>query len=143
MKRVKQRGSSDCFSACLASVLEVPLKEVPNFCDMQESGNGNWHKAFLRWCRKMGYKVVERSGRPHLRVRKMRGLEKALSHYVYDGPCFKGFYHARVGLNGERVHDPAGFNGIMTSIRCFYFFVPIKKRGRGSSGRNRVGKRTR
>lgn len=30
----------DCFAACLASLLEIPLEEVPNFRDLQEQPGG-------------------------------------------------------------------------------------------------------
>lgn len=36
----------DCFSACLASILELPIDEFPNFLDSRPYGKGGW---FHRW----------------------------------------------------------------------------------------------
>jgi hypothetical protein len=42
----------DCFSACVASLIGVPLSDVPVFVDVGDSG---WHDACVEWLRARGY----------------------------------------------------------------------------------------
>lgn len=77
MKPVRQtdfgKGTGDCWAACIASILELPLSEVPNFChDDLRSG---WLKRTINWlyARGIGIIYIEDAGkalseRPHLVV---------------------------------------------------------------------------
>jgi hypothetical protein len=50
-----QSPRGDCFKACIASVLERPLEEVPHFVDL-ESELGYYHVDLANaWLRKQGY----------------------------------------------------------------------------------------
>ena len=53
MKPVDQTrfGSPDgnCFAACVASLLEIPLEEAPNLMNLDE-----WYRAFEVWLRPRG-----------------------------------------------------------------------------------------
>ena len=44
------KGQGNCFSACLASVLEVPIESVPNFC--AHWMERDWLKAADEWCQR-------------------------------------------------------------------------------------------
>lgn len=43
----------NCFAACVASLLEIPLEDVPDFCAFK-----NWVPKFLRFLRRRGYRRV-------------------------------------------------------------------------------------
>jgi hypothetical protein len=52
--------NGNCFAACIASILELPLEEVPNFC-----GEGfdapTWFVDFSKWAEERGLAVVSTS----------------------------------------------------------------------------------
>lgn len=45
----------DCFRACIASILELRLEEVPDFCASQ----GDWETNFHQWLAEKGLSSVE------------------------------------------------------------------------------------
>jgi hypothetical protein len=49
------RPRGDCFKACVASVLERPLAEVPHFVDLQEDVGYYWLDLTNGWLRNQGY----------------------------------------------------------------------------------------
>jgi hypothetical protein len=51
-----ERGN--CLAACVASLLEIPLEDVPNFCALG-SGDGRWFKNLNDWLRPFGLAYAE------------------------------------------------------------------------------------
>lgn len=39
----------DCFAACLASILELPIDGFPNFLDSRPLGSGGWYHKWQLW----------------------------------------------------------------------------------------------
>jgi hypothetical protein len=58
MKPVYQSHARGCFQACVASVLELPLSDVPDFCAPGWT-DGDWWTAFQQWCGERGLIAVE------------------------------------------------------------------------------------
>jgi hypothetical protein len=58
MKPIDQASPRGCFQACVASVLELPLSEVPDFC-APGWADGDWWTAFQQWCSRRGLIAVE------------------------------------------------------------------------------------
>ena len=85
-------GSADgnCFSACVASILEIPLEEVPRFMRV------SW--PFLRWLAGRGL-----SASLYKRVDYIPP-----GYSIATGPSmrFAGKMHACVALDGIVIHDP-------------------------------------
>lgn len=48
-------GKGNCFAACVASILELPIEEVPNFC---EGWDEEWFDKYQEWLRPHGFSVV-------------------------------------------------------------------------------------
>jgi hypothetical protein len=72
-----RRGN--CMSACLASILEVPLATVPNFYELAGEGVGEWWAAVRAWLKPFGFGVIT---------------------------LIEGSFHATVWHGGRMVHDP-------------------------------------
>lgn len=107
---VYQDTHDNCFQACVASMFEVPLSEVPHFV-----AEGNETKdpmgylpTFRAWCRPRGVYPIEIP---------MQGLSLAVvltnlqllmpdAHYIIGGPTLSGGLHAVVACGGSVVHDP-------------------------------------
>src|SRR4051812_28515116 len=90
--------SGNCFAASIASILELPVEEVPNFCA---------HEDFIQrlnsWLAPRGFFYLE--------VQVAAGLKPeeifmwAGSHIISgDGP--RGLRHSVVGFAGVIAHDP-------------------------------------
>lgn len=53
------RGSGDCFAACLASVMEISLDEVPNLCAEEMDADGStWMERTVEWLQSRGWGFV-------------------------------------------------------------------------------------
>lgn len=92
----------NCFPACLASILEIPLEEVPH-----AKGEG-WQYYYNQWLRPRGLALITvglpadiQTMSPELRRYHMPGYTiLAVQSPRYD--CL----HSVVCLDGEIVHDP-------------------------------------
>lgn len=99
MKPVEQANFTptrgDCFSACVASILEIPLEDVPFFNDPPDA---SWWDRFKSW----------------LEARELSASYYPDASYVPPGfaivggpsPRFPGVLHACVARDGVVVHDP-------------------------------------
>ena len=52
-----QPGTGDCWAACIAAVLDLPLSEVPNFCGVPPY-NPDWFTQTDAWLQKRGLRCV-------------------------------------------------------------------------------------
>ncbi len=61
MKPVEQtnfeKGSGDCVRACIASILELEIDDVPNFTEMAKTEGEMW-EAFAEWLAKRRYAML-------------------------------------------------------------------------------------
>lgn len=90
---VSGEAAGDCFSACVASLLELPLAEVPYF-------NDDWPASFDAWLRARGfYSLV---------ITIPQGMAPGWypeGYYILGGQCARGS-HAVVARGDAIVHDP-------------------------------------
>ena len=95
----RQRGN--CWSACIASLLEVPIDDVPNFVQIDVNGGENWFAHTMRFLNERGYHLVA-----------VDPLAPGDVHYIQTGlsprsPADGGeVHHAVIHLHGELAHDP-------------------------------------
>jgi hypothetical protein len=50
-------GRGNCWAACVAALLDIPLSEVPNFCGEPER-NERWYLDTDRWLQRYGYRII-------------------------------------------------------------------------------------
>ena len=96
----------NCFAACVASILEVPLVDVPNFCALK----GDWYSPTQDWLvANHGMSLV------NLKVENWAGGENWAEIFDYLRGCYcilngkspRGEWeHSVIVRNGEIVHDP-------------------------------------
>lgn len=128
-------AEGNCFPACLASLLELPLDSIPHF--LKEYGRTNMMKEARKW-------LSEKYGLTILTIEAQRG---AIPIYAYVRPlhaealCMVSGYshtfeqpasHVVVGriindiFDYELVHDPnPSGKGINGDPLYFYFLMPI------------------
>lgn len=106
MKPVDQRflthPEGDCFAACLASILELPLGDVPNF------KGDYWRVEFNEWLLPRGlaiYTVNLPEGVEIAAPNAKRYFMPGYTVLAAQSPRFDCL-HAVVCFNGEIVHDP-------------------------------------
>jgi hypothetical protein len=97
MKPIRQNGEYDCFSACIASILETQLDHVPLFVSDAE----NWLDDARRWLRKRGWTLSPVLDTEQLDNR--RNTIVATDPYEVDG-VFAA--HSVIARHGKVVHDP-------------------------------------
>lgn len=114
----------NCFPACIASILEVPLDRVPNFCvDFPNS----WSQEANRWLarnHKLGLATVQvPEGTSYDDLMLPRDC-----HHIITAKSPRGdFNHCVVGMNGIIIHDPhPSGDGLADGSDCYFdFFVKI------------------
>lgn len=121
----EKRQSGDCWRACLASILELDLEDIPHFVQEQEFGSG---KNFLleteAWLVERGLWLLNKQ-LPE--GSSWRG--PGTGYFILSGKSPRGDWeHAVVSLGGEIVHDPhpsrAGLDGSPTSVGIFVALDP-------------------
>lgn len=89
--------SGNCFSACVASILEVSLEEVPNFCAEEK-----WWEPCKKWFKDRGYCLFYFELSKEEKLRWDTG-----AYYIQSGKSPRGdWIHATVYKRGVMVHDP-------------------------------------
>ncbi len=82
----------NCLQACVASILELSLEEVPHFVENEEV---EWQHAMIQWFKEKGYSIFGTDG-----------LYKPTGYCIACGLSERGFRHAVVWKDGELIHDP-------------------------------------
>lgn len=115
-------GKGNCFAACVASVLEVPLERLPNFC---VEYCDPWFARFESWCTAHGVALLsfnfvgaQENVQPFLAWAKVVPLA-----CIVGGDNHDGVKHAVVYHRGELVHDPNPNRRGLVSIDDAVFLV--------------------
>lgn len=115
MKPVKQTTFLDkakgtrgnCLSACLASILELGIEEVPHFAEQAE-----WQESLFKWLARHGLELENQNDAPN-------GLAIAIGYSPRE------IRHAIVVNNGVMVWDPHPDNNGLVSIQCYWTLQPL------------------
>lgn len=112
MKQIKQtkRGSNgNCFQAVLASMLELDLDSVPDFCNLYPNNDGQWFRECNTWLNKMGLGFIGMS---------LEGKELAV---IDENQAFKGHYIVDI----KQAHLP--YNHVVIMKNNKIIFDPMSK----------------
>lgn len=118
----------NCMQACLASLFEVPLEDVPNFMD---GPHDSWWERYCDWM------VSNYLLQPlRLNVEGKQGEDEEgtywmpRGYHMIQGKSPRGDYdHVVVGYKGEIVHDPFLGGSGLKSVNYYEVFVSILKMG--------------
>jgi hypothetical protein len=135
LQHAPDRGEyGDCLRACLASLLEVGLDDVPHFADESQYGS-DWYLALQEWLapRDLRYIVYP------IEARLLADHCKAMRHYDIDALHLLGGVcgtapHVVVAQFGICIHDPwpkldSPFRGHLSpdDNGCFEFGMFVKR----------------
>lgn len=109
--------SGNCYAACIASLLDLPLWMVPPFEDM--FARGEWRERTDVWLAKMF----------HVRMcRKWEHIPEQLpKFYIANGPSPRGVDHSVIFSNGKLIHDPHPSDAGIEKVEWVYWLEPIPK----------------
>ena len=110
----------NCFSACLASVFDIEINEVPNFYNVAGNDPAAWWGAVRDWLRDRGFGVM--SIQADL-IDQFEGL------FIVGGESERGIEHAVLYQNGKIIFDPHPSDvGVkkVTSVDLLYPLDPSK-----------------
>jgi len=115
----------DCFRACIASLLELPIDEVPHVLNSPKPSR--WYEDILQWLGKRGlayieYRVTDEDMK-HWQL--LWGVDNLHIYHIITGqsPRDKKIYHSVIGLNGQIVFDPHPDNTGLVSIKSYGFII--------------------
>jgi hypothetical protein len=97
----KEKGN--CYQACLASVLELPLEDVPDFCNLYKEPFGAWQIEANKWLRQFGLATITCSNDFSDSDMKERFRD---CYLIVTGKNSNGINHCVVWQNGKTVHNP-------------------------------------
>lgn len=100
--------SGNCFAACLATLLDLPLWMVPPFEDMPA---GTWFERSNGWLREMFGATIEK---------KDHAPSPYLPPFIAVGHSDRGVRHAVINRGVELVWDPHPQGSGLTSIITVY-----------------------
>jgi len=117
-------GVGNCFEACVASIFEIDLKDVPNF------HGKNWFIQFFEWLHKKGY-----TSYGTLYTEKVQNYHGGVDgFFIVAGRSPRGDHikggHAVVYKEGKLVHDPHPDG---TGIKSIDYIMSIEKTQQDSS----------
>lgn len=94
----------NCFAACVASLLGLPVKEVPNFCYLYE--DAEWYDEFLKWLKPRGWAALtqEFGADPEGLFAWIDRCAPGIP-YIAGGPTSRGM-HCVLYLGRVLLHDP-------------------------------------
>ncbi len=115
----------DCFRAAIASLLELPIEQVPHFC--HDGHKTDWYTRLIEWLRPRGLTFMEHdvSADGGTSWRSAFDLCGIRLYHTITGPSprFKGELHCVIGLNGEIAFDPHPDGGGLAGPHTLYGFL--------------------
>jgi hypothetical protein len=127
--------NGNCWAAAIASILELPITEVPNVELFFEPNDGFWMT--------LTHKFLERKGLTIRSADEFRVFHKAVDErteedettinelkdrfYLVSGDSPRGVLHVTVFQNGKMVHDPHPTRDGILNHKHFEIIEPINQ----------------
>lgn len=110
--------NGNCFAACLASLLDLPLWMVPPFEDM--FGRDDWRVRQGEWLRRVyGLEMVRTAGHK---------VERLPEYYIACGESARKVLHSTIYSDGVLVHDPHYSDSGIVSVDWTWHLQPMEAR---------------
>lgn len=106
-------AGGNCVQASLASILNLPLSDVPHFLEIANTPQ-EWEFAFEDWLAERGIGFVRREGEYIWD-----------GYYLASGPSPRGVSHMVVYHDGNLVHDPHPSRAGINAVSRIYVLAPL------------------
>lgn len=130
--------NGNCMAACVASILELPLRDVPNFvAECKDDNDSSWFGKFWGFMRQHGFEIIpyhlvgynHETNTEFDRTLDFDNLPEHLKdvypYHLACGPAARGFEHATVGWRDQIVHDPHPSRAGLIKVVEYYFLKRI------------------
>lgn len=108
--------NGNCFAACLATLLDLPLWMVPPFEDM--FGRSDWSERVDLWLARMcRLQRVRTDGHPFEQL--------PAGPYIASGLSRRGVRHSVIYQNGALVHDPHFSGSGIVAVEWCWHLEPV------------------
>jgi hypothetical protein len=112
MKKIYMQKENDCFTACLATLFQVPYELIPRFLnDLGDTVNHSghvvttWEDAVHPWLNSIGMEIMYiHTDKEHIKTIKGYVIVAGLSYT--ESMKAKNVHHAVIYKDGELWHDP-------------------------------------
>ena len=121
----------NCMAAVIASILEMPITDVPNIETLFDVTPSLWQEVLMAWTNSLGY---DWGNDDRFRVfhdkdfggENRNKLIEQLSdtYYIVSGKSSRGVYHVCIYQNGNLVHDPHPSREGLTTEEYFESVLP-------------------
>jgi len=111
----------NCFSAMLASLLHVPIEDVPVFCAAD-----TWRRDVNEWLRPFGLAYLEFDGNLLAEQGRHFGIVGLHHEVAGQSPRHTDSLHSCVGQDGSLVFDPHPSRAGVTPIQYTGLFVALR-----------------
>lgn len=105
----------NCFAACLASLLELPIEEIPEFSEKR------WFTEATNWLFSRGLAIVHidllEQGMPF-------HICPANVYYIASGKSPRGIEHSVIYQGNRFVHDPHPDGTGIEKVNSLMFLIP-------------------
>ena len=121
--QTKYGEDGNCFAACVASILEVSIDEVPWLKEPE-----NWKDYSLRlnnYLKEKHYLKLFHFGFDALTNHYPDTMTDG--YYIVSGKIEGGLEHSVVYKNGELIHDSNPKKNKILELECIYLFIKIFK----------------
>ena len=119
----------DCFRACVASLMEKRLDDVPDFMNMflEDEFADRCYLAFAEWLKPMGFAhILLQPSFGELEGSFMkRNIDLTGALCIANGRSPRGSFHSVVYGGGVVLHDPVKGGGGILSVESMVIVFPI------------------
>ncbi len=110
----------NCVAACVASLLELPLADVPNICAASSGPPEQWLERLNAWLRRYGLVAVLLDTADFFDWSWFGG-----AWCIVSGKSERGLLHATVWRDGQLVHDPHPSKSGICAPESIVIFVAL------------------
>lgn len=110
----------NCWSTCVAMLVGMDTKDVPNFCGIYREGEARWLEEANRWLAKRGVLIMVFTSDPTTWGESYRDTV-----CIASGPAVRGHDHAVLWQGGKLLHDPHPSNDGLVEAREFEVMVVV------------------
>lgn len=105
----------NCMQACLASLLELALDQVPNFVEYRS----RWHDKYVEFCRSYGVYPL------YFPAEAVESPEVFQGYYDLSVETERSLLHSVIAKDGQIIHDPYPGGSTITKIVGYTIFVSL------------------
>ena len=114
----------NCFQACVATVLQMPLEEAFDCRGIQD--NDDWMDAFNKWLEQYGLGCIfletPKDNKPGMTVPRGIHIVECMSKTLYNGEL----HVVVVKDDWELLHDPSPYAKEQGEVQGIYLFVSLE-----------------